>query len=229
MTGTSKNGPTPDVFAAVAAELDRLAPRGVLLDLDDTLYAYGPCHAAGLRLCHEKFSAAGGTLTHESFCERYAAARELVKETTRGQAASHSRLLYLQRLLEGLGGRTDVGLTLELETAYWDGFTCAIELRPGARAFLERLRARGIPVAVVSDLTARIQLEKLRKMDLAGLVDFLVSSEEAGADKPAPEIFRLALRKLGLEPQDVVLIGDDAEKDGKGGEGLGIRTLIISK
>ena len=218
-----------NAFAAVADEIARSAPKGVLLDLDDTLYAYGPCHAAGLRRCHERFTAAGGTLSHESFCDHYGAARERVKETTRGQAASHSRLLYFQRLLEGLGGRTHIGLTLELETAYWGGFICAIELRPGAREFLETLRRLGIHTAIVTDLTARIQLEKLDRMGLAKLVDFVVSSEEAGADKPAPAIFLLALQKLGMKPDEVVLIGDDADRDGRGGTDLGIRTVIIDK
>jgi putative hydrolase of the HAD superfamily len=44
-------------------------------------------------------------------------------------------------------------------------------------------------------------------------VDYLVSSEEAGAEKPDPKVFELSLEKLGLKKDEVVMIGDNYEKD----------------
>lgn len=66
---------------------------------------------------------------------------------------------------------------------------------------------------LVTNLTTAIQLRKIQKFGLAGLIDFLVTSEEAGKEKPAPLIFRLALRKAGCAARDVLTVGDDPAAD----------------
>jgi phosphoglycolate phosphatase-like HAD superfamily hydrolase len=48
-------------------------------------------------------------------------------------------------------------------------------------------------------------------LDLAGithLIDIATSSEDAEHSKPAPDIFQVALRKLGLSGPDAIAIGD---------------------
>ena len=52
------------------------------------------------------------------------------------------------------------------------------------------------------------------------LVDVATSSDDAGKSKPAPDIFQVALKKLGIEGPEAVAIGDtpyDAEAAGKAG------------
>jgi FMN phosphatase YigB (HAD superfamily) len=53
----------------------------------------------------------------------------------------------------------------------------------------------------------------------------VVLSYEAGVEKPDPRIFALACERLGIDPHDAVMVGDN-EADG-GGEGLGIRTYFV--
>jgi len=220
---------SPSEFRELTLEIVRLGPKAVLLDFDDTIYEYGPCHEAALARCHERFAQLESGLTFDRFCRLYDVAKSEVKKLLHPQAACHSRLLYFQHMLEGKFGHTEVDLTLEFETLYWDAFCAKMSLRPGVREFLDGLQRRGIRICLVTDLTARIQLKKIQVLGIGKLVDFLVTSEEAGADKPLPQIFRLALQKMRLKPEQTVVVGDDPTRDGLGGEAVGIKTFLVKK
>jgi putative hydrolase of the HAD superfamily len=60
-------------------------------------------------------------------------------------------------------------------------------------------------------------------------LDFIVTSGEAGSDKPQPEIFMLALNKAGVEASEVVHIGDQYKIDAVGAMNVGIRPIIIDR
>jgi HAD superfamily hydrolase (TIGR01549 family) len=105
---------------------------------------------------------------------------------------------------------------------YWTAFLAAARLRPFALELLRGFRAAGGKVAIVTDLMLDVQLWKLERFGLFPHVDVLVASEEVPRDKPAPEIFRLALGRLGLPPAACVMIGDHAKKDGEGARAVGI-------
>jgi len=198
---------------------------GVLLDLDNTLYNYATCHTAALRSSYAVVRKTTD-LSFKEFEERYEVARKNIKRQIDGRAASHSRLLYFQNMFEMYFGITHVELTLAAERAYWDGFFKKMKLYPGVRDFLTQCRKKCISVCLVTDLTAEIQLRKITHLRIANLIDLVVSSEEAGADKPHKSIFILALTKLGLEPHEVILIGDDHKKDILGARALGIRAIL---
>ena len=53
-------------------------------------------------------------------------------------------------------------------------------------------------------------------------VDVVVSSAEAGASKPDPAIFRLALERLGVQPERTLHVGD-SPADAEGAQAAGMR------
>ncbi len=101
----------------------------------------------------------------------------------------------------------------------------------GARAALEALRARGLTLAVVSN-TMRTPGATLRRL-LAhyGLLDCFahtVFSDEVGVRKPDPEIFLMALRAVGGEPEMAVHVGDDTVLDVHGACAAGMRVIQVT-
>ena len=46
--------------------------------------------------------------------------------------------------------------------------------------------------------------------------DFIVSSEEAGMDKPAPGLFALCAKKAGCRPEECLFVGDSLKRDVRG-------------
>lgn len=186
----------------------RTCPSCILLDLDNTLYEYGPCHDAGMAearaLARELVN-----IDDADFDRVFAEAREAVKRQVGKVASSHSRLLYFQRTMEIAGLASQVGIALQLEQAYWRAFLDASRLFDGAAEFLDDLRIAHIPVAIVTDLTAQIQFRKMLFWRLDRLVDWIVTSEESGADKPAPNSYKLALEKMKISDGPVWMISDE--------------------
>jgi len=199
--------------------------KGILLDLDNTLYEYDPAHAAGLEAaltCLAEQVGSDRTMLEQTFNE----ARRQIHGELNGVAASHNRLLYFQRMLE-LSGLNGLDHALEAYNRYWDSFLERMTLADGAREFLERSRESAI--CLVSDLTAHIQHRKIMKFGIAPFLHALVTSEEAGREKPHPAIFSLALRKLGLAAADVCMIGDNYQKDMVGAVNLGIHSFWLNR
>lgn len=209
-------------FEAISFE----GKRGLLLDIDNTLYAYDPTHKAAQHHAALWVQDKLG-ISPEEFKAAYAKARERVHHDLHGQAASHSRLLYGQKLIENFLGKTDFALTLELEQAYWGHFLSLMTLLPEAEAMLIKAQAAGVAVCLVTDLTAQIQHQKAIKLGLAPYVQYMVTSEEAGIEKPGAYMFQLGMEKLGLTPAECLMVGDSQAKDIEGAEALGITAYKI--
>jgi putative hydrolase of the HAD superfamily len=91
---------------------------------------------------------------------------------------------------------------------------------PGTVAALRSLRSRGLAIAVVSNWDLSLG-EELDLVGLTPLVDTVVTSAEAGADKPDPAIFHVALARLGVAPGRALHIGDSAA-DERGAHAAGM-------
>ena len=89
-------------------------------------------------------------------------------------------------------------------------------LYEGCRQFLHEAKLLGIPTCIVTDLTTSIQFRKLIFLELEREFNFVVTSEEAGFDKPSEKPFLLALKKLGLKGELAWFIGDNSAKDIEG-------------
>lgn len=194
--------------------------KGVLLDLDDTLYAYSPCHEIALNAWKESVSQSLN-ISVEQAHQEYLQAKSWVNLQLYGTASSHSRLLYSQKVSEKYG--FNVQHILLWEKVYWDTFISKMKRFPQVKPFLEECKKRQIYICLVSDMTTEIQLQKLLHLDIAQYFDCIVTSEESGQEKPFALPFLLALQKLQLTTKDVLMIGDSEKKDILGAELLGIK------
>jgi FMN phosphatase YigB (HAD superfamily) len=204
-------------------------PKLVIFDLDNTLYAYGPAHEAGMAALVAKAQNRLGP-SGQRFLDAFADARDTLKTDLGLCAAAHDRLLYMHRTLEALGLKSQPLLALDFEQTYWRAFLNASVLRPGARELLDTLRSLGIDRVLVTDLTTRIQFRKLAYHGLDEAFEYIVTSEEAGADKPSERVWTLLSRKLGTVEPPVWSIGDDIAKDLAGpAEHFGAAGIHVAK
>lgn len=96
------------------------------------------------------------------------------------------------------------------------------ELEPGALSCLDRLRARGHPLGVVSVSDGHLR-EDLRLWGLDSFFDVVVDSGESGLEKPDPAAFLHALAALALPPERCCFIGDDWRRDVEPAVALGFQ------
>lgn len=199
--------------------------RALVFDLDNTLYPYKPAHEpaqkALIRAMSERLQIAEESVT---LALKYG--RNSIHNELHGLGASHSRLFYVQRALESLG-RFTPGLSLELASCYWEVFFKNMHLTPLVMPTLLLARARGFRIGLVTDLTAEIQFAKLKSLGLEAVFDAVVTSEEAGKEKPHPWPIILCLRKLGCIPEQAVMIGDSVAKDLGAAKAAGLFTTFL--
>lgn len=183
----------------------------VIFDLDDTLYEYGALDKEAWGKVRELACGELG-ISAAAYEEAYSYGRRETKRQLGNVAASHNRLLYCQKTLEYLGVNP-VPLSLRMYETYWGIFLEKMRLFDGVREFMDRMHEQGITMMVCTDLTAHIQHRKIEALGIAEDIKYLVTSEEAGREKPAPKMFALCLEKLKRKPEEVCCIGDSLERD----------------
>jgi putative hydrolase of the HAD superfamily len=91
---------------------------------------------------------------------------------------------------------------------------------------LEELRAHGLQVGLVSntgrDLAAFVAHHGLD-------VGVALTSGVHGKVKPDPSIFRAALDRLGVQPEEAAMVGDSPEDDIEGARALGMRAFLVDR
>jgi HAD superfamily hydrolase (TIGR01509 family) len=84
-----------------------------------------------------------------------------------------------------------------------------VETMLGARELLERVRAHGVPLGLVSNSPLRFVRRSIELAGFEGFFDVVLSAHEVAAPKPAPDPYLEACRRLGVEPgPDVVALED---------------------
>ena len=199
--------------------------KGILLDIDNTLYQYEPCHQLAQQAQFDYFSHTF-SLDRAYIEQVYNQAKALVKSRLPASASSHNRLLYAQITCELLEIDA-LKHSLSLYNLYWDTFLKALTLSTGAEQLFSRYGH--LPICLLTDLTADIQHKKVARLELMRWADCIVTSEEAGCEKPHPYMFELGLRKLNLSSEEVCMVGDNYTKDILGAQYLGIKSYWLTQ
>lgn len=98
--------------------------------------------------------------------------------------------------------------------------------RDGAVETLSELKARGVPIALVS-MCAPDTPEHWHASAMAPFVDVTVFSSEVALRKPDPAIYRVATDGLGVDPAACLYCGDGAYGELTGAEALGMTAVLI--
>lgn len=92
-----------------------------------------------------------------------------------------------------------------------------------------RLIAEKARVGMITNGPSKIQRDKITRLAIAHLFQFILVSEEEGVWKPDPVIFRRALELTGVNASDAVFVGDSPEHDIAGARAAGIRSVWINR
>jgi HAD superfamily hydrolase (TIGR01493 family) len=196
--------------------------RGVLLDWGHTLFDT----AGSVEFIVSWTADAGSPITVDDAAEfhldalrRSRAPEELAKGRDLSLAVHRECWLALWADLDARCPGVAAALyEFETSAAGWQPY-------PDTPAFLGALRELGLPVVIVSDVPFDLR-PIFDHYGLLHLVDTFVLSVEHGTIKPEGRLFEIALDAVGLEPHDVVMVGDNPANDGAAVL-HGIRTLLL--
>lgn len=102
------------------------------------------------------------------------------------------------------------------------------ELYPDALPTLDRLRAEGYRLGVISNWAPRLD-ELCGAMGLSQYFPFILASEEAGFCKPHRHMFDRALALAGVEPDAALYVGDSYIYDVAGARAAGVDAVLLDR
>ena len=169
-------------------------PKAVLFDMDGTVVDSEPLRCLELV---ELMRAHGAAMEDHEF-------DHLIGSDTATLLAAMQEVLdregiekdALSVLMSHLGRRED---------AYLDPRCAPFD---GVESFLRDLRSRGILTALVSNTPTYALMCALNRFRLAGLFDAVIGGDMVERAKPDPQGYLLAMRLLGVEPSDCIVIED---------------------
>lgn len=104
-----------------------------------------------------------------------------------------------------------------------------IEPFPDAIETVRWLRESGCRLALLTNGNGTAQRSKIDRFGLGGLFDVVLVEGEVGFGKPDPRVYELALNRLGVEPSNTWMVGDNLEWDVAAPQRLGIFGIWVDR
>lgn len=102
------------------------------------------------------------------------------------------------------------------------------DVLPALRALRPAAGRPGYRLGILSN-TQSFDLDFLGRSGLGRAVDEICLSCDCGLLKPDPEIFRIASRRLGLPPEEILMVGDSLVDDVEGARRAGLRAIHLDR
>jgi putative hydrolase of the HAD superfamily len=203
-----------------------------LFDLDDTLLNYsGSVERCWDEACAAHCGPAGIDL--EQFAKALARTRRWFwSDPARHRRERINMPLAWQHIaefaLKDMGVSND-GLAIHLSREYAIRRRESLDLFPESLKTLDRLRALGMPLGLVTNGDAAQQRDKIERFDLARHFDVIVIEGEFGVGKPDAAVYRHALAAIGVKPSEATMVGDHLEFDVDGAQRFGLTGIWIDR
>jgi len=97
---------------------------------------------------------------------------------------------------------------------------------PNVEKTLNHLLENNIKLAIVSDAPSREAWMRIYYLGLHNFFETVITFDESGERKPSPTPFKLALGRLNLSKDEVLMVGDWPERDMVGASSVGIKTVF---
>jgi putative hydrolase of the HAD superfamily len=224
--------------------------KAILFDLDDTLIPERPAIEAGYAAVAERV---WGTSSPERIHELREAARAV---WLTGRPTAYAKRVHFslgealhgefiasgpdadalrafvpmlhERAFEAVLAPSVRGMSPELVDLWRTTRMKALTRYPETLDVLEHWSAR-LPLALVTNGASRLQHAKLAATGIERFFSVVVTSEETGVGKPDPAMFNAALAALNASTDEVVMVGNDLDRDIAGAHSAHIRAIHFDR
>lgn len=176
--------------------------KGVIFDLDDTLYSEKEYVRSGFKEVSDYL----GSGHEEKLWSYFESGKPAIDE-----------------LLKQLGREDDKAEVLDIYRAHKP----SIHLYPGVIEMIIEMKEKGIKVGIITDGRPEGQRNKLESLGLNSVDDIIITDELGGIQfrKPCDIAFRILMTKWRLNPDEVVYVGDNPAKDFQAPQQLGMKCI----
>ena len=195
----------------------------IMMDIDNTLLDFDAAERKALLETLQQFSLP----CDEAAVSRYHEINSsLWGELNKGKIRRDKLVIErFDRFVKEIGAAAKA---TELNRAYTEHLATHADVIPGAEEALQELADVATMIAV-SNGTESVERGRLKLSGFEKYFDDIFVSEAVGVSKPNPKIFQMAMRKLGIEHSDKVLVvGDSLSADIQGGVNAGLDTCWVN-
>lgn len=193
--------------------------KAVFFDLDDTLYDTSGFAKLARRAAINVMIDAGLPLSSD---EAYRMLKGIISE--KGSNYDKHFNVLTKRVF---GEEKPLLIALGMIT-YHNVKFALLRLFPETMSTLIYLKSKGYHLGVISNGVTIKQWEKLIRLGLHHFFDEVVTSQEAGVEKPDERIFQLALDKMGCKAEKSVMIGNKFSDDISGAINIGMCAILVN-
>ncbi|XRP96782.1 TIGR02253 family HAD-type hydrolase [Methanocaldococcus sp. 16A] len=194
--------------------------KGILFDLDDTLYNSSEFVEIARREAVKSMIDAGLNISFEE-------AMNILNKIIRDKGSNYGK--HFDDLVKAVLGRYDPKIITTGIITYHNVKVALLRPYPHTIKTLIELKAMGLKLGVITDGLTIKQWEKLIRLGIHPFFDDVITSEEFGLGKPHLEFFKYGLSRMGLKPEETIYVGDRVDKDIKPAKELGMITVRILK
>lgn len=201
----------------------------MLFDLGGTLFSYAGRRGMGRALVETVAALGLGAAPREIGSAWRHASESVMREYAQRSFFLHRDLFLdtLRRFASTFDRSVPDSVAEAFHAGQRDALVAHLPIRPDCVETLRALKARGVYLAIVSNIDDDYLVPLVRKHRLDEVLDHWTSSEEARSCKPDVEIYRYALRKAGLGPAETLFVGDSLQHDIAGASACGLRSARI--
>ena len=133
--------------------------------------------------------------------------------------------LVFDKFLKKKLGYTDNKYLAAGIVAYRRAKEANLKAYPNVQKTLNHLLDNNIKLAIVSDAPSREAWMRIYYLGLHNFFETVITFDDSGERKPSPAPFKLALGRLNLSKDEVLMVGDWPERDMVGASSVGIKTI----
>lgn len=204
----------------------------VFFDMYGTIAGFEPsrfkvqseaCAPYGIALSHE------GILEGYKVADAYMARENAILPLGRRAANARDEFFgeYERLVIQGSGAEVSLDRALEIWRIVQAIPHTLVPFDDVVQA-MEQLRERGLMVGLITNMDGKGS-DIVDDLGLSDHIDLAVTSGEAGATKPSSTIFRAALAKAQVEPDEAMHVGDQPSSDVEGALGVGMGAVLLDR
>ncbi|AEH06729.1 TIGR02253 family HAD-type hydrolase [Methanothermococcus okinawensis] len=194
--------------------------KGVLFDLDDTLYDSSSFADRARREAIKMMIDAGLKATEE---EAYNVLQRIIKQ----KGSNYNK--HFDDLVKAIMGHYEPKIITMGIITYHNVKFALLRPYPDTIKTLIALKKMGLKLGVITDGITIKQWEKLIRLGIVDFFDEVITSEEFGLGKPNKEFFEYGIKKMDLNPDEAVYVGDRVDKDIIPANDVGMHAVRILK
>ena len=206
-----------------------ISAKGIIFDYGGTIDTNG-IHWG--EVIWEQYRLAGASISRKLYREAYVhGERTLGKSRIIEPTHTFQQLLEIKTAIQFdyLRERTDAAsLTGAMQRQIVDGCYAQVKQTIDKSCEIVKSITENRPTVLVTNFYGNMPVV-LKEFALDRIFDTIVESSVVGIRKPDPKIFALGVEALGMQPQDVVVIGDSYRKDIYPALSLGCKAIWLKK